>query len=214
MVPAGATLGSLLAGTISYYGRRTCIYVANVFVILGCSICIIPYPPALIVGRLIYGLAVGIFSVIIPIFIIEISPIQLKGSYGGVSQLSITTGIMISYLMGILGRNQNGDNSSNSKITWIIVLIFGFPILLATIQVLAITFLFKYESPKYYIIKDNTAKAKEVAGIIYMRYSKTLNNTSESQGLTFEASNFDPNPDGRTFRSLKRLKYRRAFLVG
>ena len=35
MVPIGATLGSLLAGVISYYGRRTCIYVANGFVIIG-----------------------------------------------------------------------------------------------------------------------------------------------------------------------------------
>lgn len=165
------------------------------------------------IGRFIYGVAVGIFSVIIPIFIIEISPIQLKGAYGGASQLAITTGIMISYLIGITGRVSN-DKNPDAPAFWKFVLIFGLPIVFAVIQVLAIIFLFRYESPKYYIIKDNTAKAKEVAGIIYMRYSKTLNYSAEALSLTFEASSFDPNPDGRTFKSLKRQKYRRAFLVG
>ena len=55
---------------------------------------------ALNVGRFILGLGVGIFSVIVPIFIIEISPTNLRGSYGAVSQLAVTVGIMVSYCMG------------------------------------------------------------------------------------------------------------------
>ena len=48
---------------------------------------------ALIVGRFVIGLSVGVYSVIVPVFINEISPVSKKGSYGVASQIFITAGI-------------------------------------------------------------------------------------------------------------------------
>ena len=48
---------------------------------------------ALIIGRFIIGLSVGVYSVVVPIFINEISPAKMKGSYGVASQIFITAGI-------------------------------------------------------------------------------------------------------------------------
>lgn len=100
MVPAGAAVGAFLAGILSYYGRRTTILIANGFVILGGGLCLGQSIYLLIIGRLIKGFAIGIFSVITPIFIQEIAPTDLKGSYGAMNQLAIVVGIMFSYLMG------------------------------------------------------------------------------------------------------------------
>lgn len=75
MVPVGAVFSSIITGTLSYYGRRTCIYLANVFIIVGRLLWLFQHIVMLILGRLVVGFGVGIFSVIIPIFILEISPL-------------------------------------------------------------------------------------------------------------------------------------------
>ena len=100
MVPIAAVFSSFLTGILSYYGRRNCIFIANAFIIVGRLIWLIPNIFGLIIGRLFIGFGVGIFSVIVPIFINEISPTQNKGSYGVASQLAITFGILISYFVG------------------------------------------------------------------------------------------------------------------
>ena len=73
--------------------------IANVLNIIGTIFNAIGLIETIIIGRLISGVGIGIFSVIIPIFIIEISPLRSKGSYGTVNQLSITIGIFMSFLL-------------------------------------------------------------------------------------------------------------------
>jgi len=99
MAPLGAAVGAFLTGILSYYGRRKWVIIANVLNIIGTIFNAIGLIETIIIGRLISGVGIGIFSVIIPIFIIEISPLRSKGSYGTVNQLSITIGIFMSFLL-------------------------------------------------------------------------------------------------------------------
>lgn len=51
----------------------------------------------LIVGRIINGLAVGIESAQVPVYVSELSPPSKRGRFVGVQQWAITWGILIMY---------------------------------------------------------------------------------------------------------------------
>ncbi|KAF3796598.1 Sugar transporter ERD6-like 6 [Nymphaea thermarum] len=55
----------------------------------------------LYMGRLLEGFGVGIISYVVPVYIAEISPQNMRGSLGSVNQLSVTIGIMLAYLLGL-----------------------------------------------------------------------------------------------------------------
>lgn len=57
---------------------------------------------ALILARVILGLAVGVNSFVAPTYIGEASPTHLRGLLGATNQLSITVGILLAYLLGLL----------------------------------------------------------------------------------------------------------------
>ena len=77
MVPIGAAISSFLSGPLSYYGRRKCLLLANVILILGKIVMIIPNISIfLFIGRFIVGISVGLLSALVPLFILEISPIH------------------------------------------------------------------------------------------------------------------------------------------
>ena len=52
-------------------------------------------------GRFLFGVAAGMYSVVVPKFINETAPIELKGSYGAITQFYVTFGIMIAFLMAL-----------------------------------------------------------------------------------------------------------------
>ncbi|AQK88613.1 Sugar transporter ERD6-like 6 [Zea mays] len=52
-------------------------------------------------GRLLEGFGVGIISYVVPVYIAEISPQNMRGALGSVNQLSVTLGIMFAYLLGL-----------------------------------------------------------------------------------------------------------------
>ena len=97
----GAAIGSLTAGPFTKYGKKNCIHAANVIVVIGCSLTLVKIKEVVVAGRFIFGLGAGAFSVFVPSFINEITPTELKGPIGSSTQIFITVGILISYLLGI-----------------------------------------------------------------------------------------------------------------
>ncbi|KAL8523720.1 hypothetical protein ACS0TY_013621 [Phlomoides rotata] len=55
----------------------------------------------LYMGRVLEGFGVGIISYTVPVYIAEIAPQNLRGGLGSVNQLSVTIGILLSYLLGL-----------------------------------------------------------------------------------------------------------------
>ncbi|WP_200416807.1 MFS transporter, partial [Virgibacillus salexigens] len=58
-----------------------------------------PNMEALVVGRLIIGLAVGGSTAIVPVYLSEMAPTESRGSLSSLNQLMITIGILSSYLV-------------------------------------------------------------------------------------------------------------------
>jgi len=77
----------------------------NIIVMIGAGITLLPpYSStiAITIGRFIYGISNGAFSVFVPLYINETAPIEMKGSLGVLTQLFVTVGIMISMLLGLV----------------------------------------------------------------------------------------------------------------
>lgn len=96
----GAIIGALVSGKLTdRIGRRKIILVAAVIFALGALWSgFAPTPGHLIAARLFLGIAIGISSYAVPLYIAEISPTRMRGRLVSMFQLMMTIGILVSYL--------------------------------------------------------------------------------------------------------------------
>jgi MFS family permease len=220
--PIGAFFGAIAAGLMSYRGRRFWLFFANSLIMIAVCLRMMPWLYTALIARVLFGFAVGIFSTIVPLFVIEISPILLKGTNGSFIQLGVTSGILLAYLMGSTAPNyespldgEHCDNYDGGGNYWRLIL--AFPFIPSLIQIILLIFVFKLDTPKYYWIIQNFTMAKITLTKIHLNTMNFDNNESltTAEGTLFDIMDYiDPNPDGRTLQSLGKKKYRRAFLVG
>mmetsp|Transcript_17755 Transcript_17755/g.22373 ORF Transcript_17755/g.22373 Transcript_17755/m.22373 type:complete len:80 (-) Transcript_17755:1175-1414(-) len=78
---AGAAVGALFSGSISdRYGRKRIIVLSDVFFTLGALIAgLAPTIWCLILGRFVLGLGVGVASQIVPLYLSEVAPKEVRG---------------------------------------------------------------------------------------------------------------------------------------
>ncbi|MBB5724558.1 sugar porter (SP) family MFS transporter [Sphingomonas endophytica] len=96
----GTLAGALLAGLPGdRYGARNALKgIALLYCLSGLG-CLIAWSwPALIVFRVMAGLAVGASSVLAPVYLAEIAPAERRGLMVGTFQLNIVLGILAAYL--------------------------------------------------------------------------------------------------------------------
>src|SRR5690606_14971091 len=100
----GTVIGAIIAGRISdRYGRKPVLYfVATLYLLsaIGCAIASIW--ELFLLFRLLGGLAVGISSVVGPVYTSEIAPAKDRGKLTGTFQIMIVLGIFTAYLTNFL----------------------------------------------------------------------------------------------------------------
>ena len=99
---AGAAVGTATAGQLSdRAGRRRVILGAGLLFIAGALISAVAQDViVLLIGRFLVGLAIGVASMLTPLYLAEISPARERGAIVSLNQLCITGGILASYLVG------------------------------------------------------------------------------------------------------------------
>ena len=104
----GAFFGSLIAGpTSDAFGRKPVIIASDILFTVGSIVMATAETiPILILGRLIVGLAVGVASMIVPVYLSEVSPMAIRGTLVTCFIIAVTLGQLISSIIALgLGRN-------------------------------------------------------------------------------------------------------------
>jgi SP family galactose:H+ symporter-like MFS transporter len=96
----GATLGAIVGGKAAdLFGRRRVLLVtAAIFGIGALASAMAPSPTVLIVSRVVLGLAIGLASTNVPVYLSEVAPPHARGWVVSLFQLAVTVGIVVAYL--------------------------------------------------------------------------------------------------------------------
>lgn len=109
-----AAFGALFAGRISdAMGRRSTIILLSVLFFVGALVVVFSpsgtpgefYGPGfgiLVAGRIMLGLAVGGASTIVPVYLAEIAPLEIRGSLSGRNELAIVTGQLLAFVINAI----------------------------------------------------------------------------------------------------------------
>lgn len=97
----GAVIGAATNGVLAdIFGRKKIIMATAVIFIVGSVLCAFaPNIYVLIASRIFVGFAVGIVNFVVPLYLSEIAPKQLRGTLVSLYQWAITAGILFSYFI-------------------------------------------------------------------------------------------------------------------
>uniref|UniRef100_A0A2N9IUQ7 Major facilitator superfamily (MFS) profile domain-containing protein n=1 Tax=Fagus sylvatica TaxID=28930 RepID=A0A2N9IUQ7_FAGSY len=134
ILTAGGIVGALVNGTIAdFIGRRGTLWFSEIFCIAGwLAIAFAKNAWWLDLGRLSLGFANGLIAYVVPIYIAEITPKNLRGGFTSANQLMICCGVSLMYFIG-------------NVVTWrILALIGAIPCMLELLGLIFIP-----ESPRW-----------------------------------------------------------------
>ena len=97
----GAMLGAALAGPLSdRLGRRRLIIAAGVVFAVGALVAALaPSTGVLLAARFVLGIAVGSAALVVPLYLSEIAPTEIRGAVASLNQLMIVVGILVAYVV-------------------------------------------------------------------------------------------------------------------
>ncbi|CAG09665.1 unnamed protein product, partial [Tetraodon nigroviridis] len=103
IVTVGAAVGGLLGGwMVEKFGRKLSLMFCSLPFVFGFTVIVAAQNVwMLYVGRLLTGLASGVTSLVVPLYISEMSHERVRGTLGSCVQLMVVLGIMGVYLAGI-----------------------------------------------------------------------------------------------------------------
>jgi MFS transporter, SP family, galactose:H+ symporter len=154
----GAVIGAMFSGRIAdILGRKKVILAAAVIFAIGAVWSgMSPTAPMLLVARFFLGIAIGVSSFSVPLYIAEISPTKTRGTMVSMFQLLITIGIMASYLSDSAFTVPDGDPGYTE--CWRSMFYVG--VIPALIMFIGMIFL--PETPRWLISKGYEEKCRQV----------------------------------------------------
>ncbi len=148
----GAVIGAGTNGILAdMFGRKKIIIATAVIFIVGSILCALaPNIYVLILSRILVGLAVGIVNFIVPLYLSEVAPKQMRGTLVSLYQWAITAGILFSYVI-------NGAFAS-AVYNWRWMLFAG--VVPGIILLVGMSFL--GDTPRWLVSKNRDEEAKKI----------------------------------------------------
>ncbi|RZM28088.1 MAG: MFS transporter [Pedobacter sp.] len=205
----GCIIGVSFSGDLSdRLGRKMLLFLsAFLFLIsaIGCSL--VAELNLLIAARLVGGIGVGIASIVVPLYLSEISPAAIRGRVVTFYQLAITVGILLAYITNslLLGYSEQHAGTAGAGIFDLVYIaevwrgMFSIGTILALLFVLGLFFV--PESPRWLIKKGRLKEGQDIL--------KKINDGREG-AISTEA---EQNENG-SYKELFTLKLRKALLLG
>ncbi|GAA1424196.1 sugar porter family MFS transporter [Agrococcus citreus] len=96
-----AAVGALVGGRCSdRFGRRTVLLALALLFFVGTVVLVAaPGFALLVVGRVLLGLAVGGASTVVPVYLAELAPFEIRGSISGRNELAIVSGQLAAFVV-------------------------------------------------------------------------------------------------------------------
>ena len=161
IVLVGATIGAISSGRLTdLYGRKRIIFYTALLNAVGTLLSALATSVSvLLLARALVGLAIGVASYAVPLYISEISPARVRGTLVSLNQLAITVGILASYLVNIGFSDLPADWSAwgiSEGWRWMLMIGF-FPAL-----ILGIGMIFLPETPRWLMSASHESNAQRV----------------------------------------------------
>ena len=212
-----AAFGSSLLGgnkLNEWLGRKGSLLVASFIFTLGSVLLAAAWNyAALIVGRLIVGIAIGISSVTSPMYLAEVASSNVRGKLVTIYGLSICTGQFIAGIIAGIFDSLFPDQGWRGMMAFAAV---------PAVAMFAGFYLYLPESPRWLVMDNQNSQAQAVLQSIRnssreanQEYQEIVTSLSISSALTAPTTN-----DGNTFKdnpTIKMLKHpptRRALVLG
>jgi MFS transporter, SP family, major inositol transporter len=152
----GAAVGAILGGRLSdAWGRRKSIILMSVLFFVGALTCVFaPSFGVMLVGRIVLGLAVGAASTVVPVFLAELAPYEIRGSLAGRNEMMIVIGQLAAFIVNAIISTIWGEGNG----VWRVMLaVEALPAVALFIGMLRMP-----ESPRWLVSKGRDAEALEV----------------------------------------------------
>ena len=211
LINFSAMISSFLTGAylLHLFSRRFNLIIADIACIFGNFLMVIVafngFPQ--LFGRFLCGLNYGINITVIPAYINEISPVEIRGELTSHFNTMILLGVFFSYVLSIGIPSEETLKNDVSNNYWMFVLLFV--TIPAFIRIISLLFYFNFEPAPYLIKKQKHNEALEVINTIYKPEfaEQVLNN--------FKALyNNDGDNSEMSYRDLFRSKYKTRVIIG
>ena len=153
---AAAIVGALCSGWIAdRYGRKPSLFISSLMFTTGSFMMAAANSyKSLVIGRYVQGYGVGAGLLISPMFISEIAPPAFRGSLVTLSEVSLSFGVLLAYIVNVALAGLPGQ--------WRWMLALGaVPGVLLTLRIL-----FLPESPRYLVGKGKREEARAVLRLV------------------------------------------------
>lgn len=101
-LPLAAALSALCIGfSADRIGRRTCLLLSAILFILGAlQNAVAESLFGFVLGRTMLGLAVGMCTVLVPLYLVELAPVEVRGRWVILYFISINLGVLVASILG------------------------------------------------------------------------------------------------------------------
>ncbi|KAL0410643.1 UNVERIFIED_CONTAM: putative plastidic glucose transporter 2 [Sesamum latifolium] len=195
---AGAFVGCLFSGWIAdEVGRRRAFQLCALPMVMGASICATAKSlTGMLLGRFLVGTGLGVGPPVASLYVTEISPAHVRGTYGSFIQIASCFGLMGALLIGIPVRSIFG--------WWRIC----FWISTIPASMLAVLMVFCAESPQWLYKQGRSVEAEAVL--------EKLLGGSQAKAAILELSNTDRGDEANTIKLMELLcgRHSRVVFIG
>ncbi|KAB1644935.1 sugar porter family MFS transporter [Gulosibacter chungangensis] len=155
-----AAIGALACGRISdAWGRRkTIILLAILFFVGTLFVTLTPNFAILIVGRVLLGFAVGGASTVVPVFLAELAPFEIRGSLSGRNEVAIVIGQLSAFIVNAILGNVLGHLDGVWRIMFAVCAIPAICLFFGMLRM--------PESPRWLIEKGHNEEALKVLKMV------------------------------------------------
>lgn len=163
MLCGGGAVGAFFGGVLAKsFGRKNTMIIADVFGVIGAACTTIASLPLLLAGRALIGIAAGINSSVVPLYVSEVNPLPIRGPTGSAIQTAASTGTLVSLLLGF-GMPQDGSSTN----WWRFML--GLPALFCIVRTVLLLTVYAIEPAKFLLSKGREEEAETSLGRIYLK---------------------------------------------